>query len=429
MKLKPLSLVATATAFAVFTFRAHSADWPQYRGPNHNGTTSEKMPAWPKDGLRALWKTPTPNGFSSFAVKDGRAFTLVSRDVEGAPREVLLALNADTGKELWAEPVGIAKYDNGGDSGARNNSGGDGPRSTPSVDGTRVYVINSELVLSCHAAATGKKVWSRDIIRENKGHNISWRNAASPLIEGNLIFMAGGGEGQALLGINKEDGKVVWSGENDKMTHASPIFATILGTPQVIFFTQKGLVAVKPEDGHVLWRHPFKYNVSTAASPVVEKDIVYCSAGYGVGSTAIELSKAGDKFSVKELWRLTGNKIANHWSTPVVKDGYLYGMFQFKEFGDGPIKCVELKTGKEIWSQPGFGPGNVILVDGKLVALGDAGQLVLIDPSPEGYKELGRFHAVTGKCWSTPAMSNGRLYVRSTKEGAAFDAAPKLTRN
>jgi len=197
----------------------------------------------------------------------------------------------------------------------------------------------------------------------------------------------------------------------------------------VIFFTQKGLVAVKPENGQVLWRHPFRFNVSTAASPVVENDIVYCSAGYGVGSTAIQLSKNGDSFEVKELWRITGDKVANHWSTPIVKDGYLYGMFQFKQYGDGPMKCVELKTGKEIWSQAGFGPGNVTLVGDKLVALTDGGELVLINPSPDGYHELARFQAVTGKCWSTPSISNGRIYVRSTKEGGAFDASPKLSRN
>ena len=126
---------------------------------------------------------------------------------------------------------------------------------------------------------------------------------------------------------------------------------------------------------------------------------------------------------------MTGDKIANHWSTPVVKDGYLYGMFQFKQYGDGPVKCIDLKTGKEQWSQPGFGPGNLILVDGKLVALSDRGELILIDPSPEKYQELARFQAITGKCWSTPAFSNGRIYVRSTREGGAFDTSTKLSRN
>jgi outer membrane protein assembly factor BamB len=159
---------------------------------------------------------------------------------------------------------------------------------------------------------------------------------------------------------------------------------------------------------------------------VVAGDIVYCSAGYGVGSTAIQISKAGNKYSANELWMVPGNSIANHWSTPVHKDGYLYGMFQFKEYGDGPIRCVDLKTGKVKWSQAGFGPGNVILVGNELVALSDAGALVLIDANPGRYQEKGRFQAVTGKCWSTPAFSEGRVYVRSTKEAAAYDFSPKM---
>jgi outer membrane protein assembly factor BamB len=158
----------------------------------------------------------------------------------------------------------------------------------------------------------------------------------------------------------------------------------------------------------------------------VAGDIVYCSAGYGVGSTAVQLKKAGAKYTAEELWIVPGNSIANHWSTPIHKDGHLYGMFQFKEYGDGPIKCVELKTGKVKWSQAGFGPGNVILVDDQLVALSDAGVLVQIDPNPARYTEKARFQAITGKCWTTPAFSEGRIYVRSTKEAAAFDLSQKI---
>jgi outer membrane protein assembly factor BamB len=414
-----LSVISALTAFA--------ADWPAYRGPTHDGKSTEKMPAWPANGPRALWKIPTPNGFSSFSVKDGRAFTLVLREVDGVNMEALIAVDAENGKELWSASFAPAKYDGGGDSGTRDNGGGDGPRSTPAIDGSRVYVLTSDLLLACFDAASGKEVWKRNIIKENHGRNISWKNAASPLIDGDIVMVAGGGPGEALLGINKENGQVIWKGEDDKITHASPILADILGARQAIFFTQKGLVAVQPADGKLLWRHPFRYNVSTAASPVVAGDIVYCSAGYGVGSTAIQLSRNGDAFSAKELWRITGDKIANHWSTPVEKDGYLYGMFQFKQYGSGPVKCIELRTGKEKWSQAGFGPGNVILVGGELVALTDGGEVVRIDPRPDAYQEKGRFKAVTGKCWSTPAYADGRIYVRSTKEGAAFDMSNKLT--
>jgi outer membrane protein assembly factor BamB len=421
-----LSTFVAANLFAC-AIPCFAADWSQYRGNSHDGKTPEKISSWPKDGLRQVWKAPASNGFSSLVVGDGKAFTLISEEVDGAPREVCLALDANTGKRLWAAPIGIAKYEGGGDSGAKGNNGGDGPRSTPSYSDGRVYAISGDLVLACLNGADGAVIWKKDIIKEFQGKNIGWRNAASPLIDGDLLFMAGGGAGQALLAFNKADGSVAWKGQDDKMTHATPTLAVIGGVKQVIFLTQKGLVSVAPETGKVLWRQAFDYSTSTAASPVVFEDVVYCSAGYGTGAGAYQVKKTGDEFSTTELWRLKGNKLANHWSTPIVKDGYLYGMFQFKEYADGPVKCVDIRTGKEMWSQAGFGPGNVILAGSELVALGDAGQLVLIDPNPAKYTELARFDNLDGKCWSTPAFCNGRLYVRSVKEAACFDTGAKVT--
>ena len=301
-----------------------AADWPQYRGPTHDGKTSERLlKTWPTGGLKQVWKIPTTDGFSVFSVGHGRAFTLVARELDGVRREVCLALDADTGKELWAAPLGAAKYDGGGDSGASDNKGGDGPRSTPTVDGDRVYVLDAHLLLVCLEAKTGKPLWSNDLVTSMGARNIAWQNAASPVLDGDVVFVCCGAPGQSLVAFNKRDGSVLWKGENDAMTHASPVPATIHGVRQVIFFTQPGLVSVDAKTGKVLWRYGFRYSVSTAASPIVAGDIVYCSAGYGVGSAAVRIQKNGADFSATELWRLTGNKVANHWSTPVLKDGHL----------------------------------------------------------------------------------------------------------
>jgi len=427
MKIKTRLLSRTATALILFCiFQVPAADWPQYRGPSGDGITPEKLAtaAWPAQGPAVQWKTETTDGFSSFTVSGGKAFTLVQRNIEGANREVCVALNADTGKEAWAYPLGVAKFQGGGDSGTPDNKGGDGPRTTPAFKDGKVYVLSSRLLLACLDAGTGKEVWTRDIMKEHNGRNISWENAASPVIDGNLIFVCGGGEGESLLGIDAGTGKVVWKGENDKMTHATPVVATIHGQRQVIFFTQSGLVSVKPESGAVLWRHPFKYNVSTAASPIVSGDLVYCSAGYSVGAGLAKIEKDGQGFKATEVWTKK-NQLMNHWSTPVVKDGHLYGMFSFKEYGKGPLKCVELATGNEVWSEAGFGPGNVILSGNTLIVLGDAGQLVLAEATPKGYKELARHDVLDGKCWSTPALSGGKIYVRSTKEAVCLDLTKK----
>ncbi len=406
----------------------NAADWSQYRGPNIDGTTAEKISTqWSVGGPKALWKVPTPSGFGSFVVSGGKTCTIITRLQDGAPQETLVALDANTGRELWAANLAaVAKYDGGGDSGAEPNKGGDGGRSTPAVDGERVYTLSSHLVLACFDVKSGQRVWSHDVLKEFGGKNIRWQNAASPLIDGNLVYVAGGGAGQSLLAFNKTDGKLAWKTGTETITHSTPVAATIHGVRQVIYFTQSGLVSVAAQTGAPLWKQAFKFAVSTAITPIVGGDIVYCAAGYGVGSGAYKISKSGSDFTSTELWRIIGNQpVANHWSTPVYKEGHLYGMFQFKEYGNGPLKCVELATGKVKWEKAGFGPGNVILVDGNVLALSDAGELVLATGTPTEYKELARAKAVTGKCWSTPVLSNGRLYVRSTKEGACLDLSPK----
>lgn len=404
-----------------------AAEWPQYRGPDQTGISAEKVSLpWPAAGPKVVWKVPTKNGFSSFAIGGGKVFTQVNRDLDGKPRELCVALDAASGKELWFADVGAGAYDGGGDNGAPGNNGGDGPRSTPTINDGKVYVFTPNLVLHCLDAQSGKPLWTKDLMKEHAGRNIGWKNAASAVIDGELVFVAGGGAGQSLLAFNKKTGELAWKAHDETITHSTPLVTTILGQRQVIFFLKKGLLSVSVKDGKALWRFPFGFNVSTAITPVVSGDIVYCSAGYDVGGGACRIVKEGDGFSAKELYKIPGNKqIPNHWSTPVCKDGHLYGMFSFKKFGNGPLKCVELATGKVVWEQPGFGAGNVLLAGDKLVALADDGRVVIVEATPAGYKELAQFKAITGKCWSTPAVSDGRLYVRSTKEGACLDVSGK----
>jgi outer membrane protein assembly factor BamB len=420
------TLVATLAAATL----AQAADWPQYRGPNLDGSTSEKISTkWPAGGPKAVWKAPTTDGFSSFTVSGGQAFTLVLRDIEGTPQEVCIALDANTGKELWKAPLGTLKLGDGGQAGTKENGGGDGPRSTPTVSDGKVYVMSAKLVLSCFDAKTGKSVWQHDLLKDFAGRNISWQNAASPLVEGNLVLVAGGGAGQSILAFNKQTGAVAWKAHDEKITHSTPVAATIHGVRQVIFFCQSGLVSVDVKDGKALWKRPFKFAVSTAMTPIVAGDLVFCSAGYGVGGGAARITKDASGFKAEETWFVAGNAgpdaVANHWSTPVYKEGHLYGMFQFKEYGSGPLKCVELATGKVKWSKPGFGPGNVILLGDQVLALSDAGELVVAEATPGAYKEVSRAKVLAGKCWSTPVVSNGRIYVRSTKEAVCLDVSAK----
>lgn len=411
--MNPVRSIAFATLyFSCWCSLSAADDWPQYRGRLGNGKSAETLP----DELtpRTIWKVPTSRGFSSYSIAAGRGFTIAT---EG-DREVCIAIDAKTGDELWRQHLGSSKYEQGGgDAGADGNRGGDGPRSTPSSDGKHVYVYDSYLKLFCFDAKTGDLVWQRDIIKEFAGRNIKWLNATSPLLDGEAIYVAGGGPAETFLAFRASDGELIWKSGDETMTHATPHLANIDGKKQIIFFMQSGLVGVDPSTGEELWRRKFRFSVSTAASPITEGNRVYCSAGYGVGAGLFQVT---DKPEADKIW-IKANKLMNHWSTPLVLDGHIYGIFEFKKYGKAPLQCVEMETGEIKWSERGFGPGNCILVGDKLVVLSDAGELVIVAAKPDGYSELSRTKVLDGKCWSTPAYSDGRVFVRSTEEGACVE--------
>ena len=402
-----------------------AADWGQYRGAQTAGVSPETVQVdWPGREPKCLWRVPTAAGLSSFVAAEGKVFTVVPRDHAGTLAECCVAWDATSGKELWATPFGTAKYQGGADSGTPDNKGGDGPRSTPAVSGGRVFVYSSTLGLQCLDAASGKALWKHDVIAEFGGTNIAWASAMSPVVEGDLVLVAGGGDGQSMLAFKQATGELAWKSGDGAITHATPVVATIQGVRQVVYLLQTGLVSVEAATGKPLWKFPFPYRTCTGCSPVVAGDVVFCTAGYDIGGAACQITRNGDGFAAKELWRVTGNKdAASLWSTPVQKDGFLYGMISFKKFGSGPLKCLDIKTGAVRWEQPGFGAGQVILAGKYLLALADDGQLVVVEAHPDAYKEVARFKAVAGKCWSTPALSGGHLFLRSTKEGACFDLA------
>ncbi|HIF42454.1 MAG TPA: alcohol dehydrogenase [Planctomycetes bacterium] len=393
-------------------------DWPQYNGSGHDRTVDQTIAKrlWSDSPPATEWTIATPAGFSSFTLAEGLAYTLVERD----GKETAIALDAETGEETWAFTTEKVKYDGGGGSGTENNRGGDGPRTCVSYQDGRVFVMTSDLHLHCLDAKTGEGRWDVDLIADYEGRNITWQNAASPLLEGGLVIVGGGGEGQSLLALHQENGQLCWKTADERITHATPIATTIHGVRQVIFYLRSGLVSVRPADGEELWRIEYPYRTSTAASPVVFEDVVYCSAGYGVGAGAFRLSLEDGQWSSESLWRKRNDHM-NHWSTPVCKEGYLYGMFSFKDYGDGPMKCVDIRTGEEKWSQDGFGPGNCILVGDDLVALTDSGEVVLVESTPKAYREISRATFLEGKCWSTPTFADGDLFIRSTTQGMRLD--------
>ena len=406
-------------------------DWPQYRGANHDGISTETIRTnWSAEPPREVWKIPLDPGLSSFSVAGGKAFTLVRRPASGQDQEFCIALNADTGAELWASPpLGIASYPHGG------VGPDDGPRSTPSVDGDRVYVLTSYLRLYCLNVTNGAVVWSKDLTTEYGSNVILWQSAASPLVEGDLVFVIADAPNQCLLAFHKSDGSEAWKGQNDVMTQATPVAATIAGVRQVIFFAKSGLVSVAPESGSLLWRYPFPFSTSTAASPVVSNDVVYCSAAYGGGAGVVQITSSGSQLITREVWRTPGSNM-NHWATPVLNKGYLFGIYG--QQGPGvELRCIDFTTGGTMWRQSGVGTGGgVLFVTGHVLVLTEDGNLLLVKPDSAAYNEAARYRALDGssnsipgivRCWNVPAISNGRIYARSTYEAVCLDvgvAAP-----
>ncbi len=411
-----------------------AAEWGAFRGPSHDGSTPETVRSnWSEEPPRVLWRVSMRNGFSSFSVSEDRAFTLVERRVGSNDSEMCVALNAATGQELWAASVDTAdQYDGTGISGAT------GPRSTPVVDGGRVYVLSAYLNLVCFDAATGNRVWSHDLISEyGSAQPIPWQSAAAPVVEGDLVLIMGRVPGQNIMAFRKGDGALAWSRHNDGMTHATPTVTTLNGVRQVLFYAQSGLVSLAPTTGDVLWRHAFNYNgTSAGASPVLADNLIYCSRAYPgsttsarAGAIVVQLNYDNGRFSTAMKWRKV-NQLMNHWATPVHHGGFVYGIYgQYNSGGSSvDLKCVDLSNGEEKWTRSlsgeGSRSGGIVKVADKLLLLTETGDLVLFKPNPASFSQVARFSALQGKCWNVPAVSGGRVYARSTTEAVCVDLAP-----
>jgi len=411
----------TAILFLTVT-AAMAADWPQYRGLNQDGISTEKLDVWPPAGPKLVWKVENFSGWGSFAVSGDKVFTLIDRENKGASSETCIALDAATGKELWAAEIAQgAKFFKNTDH-ASWEKGGYGPGSTPTVNDGKVYVYSIDMNLCCLDAQTGKELWRVDVLKAHAGIPTWFGNTESPVVEGDEVIVAGGGAGQFVLGFNKNTGKVVWKTEDAINLQSTPLVATIHGERQVIFYLKNDLMGISLKDHKTLWRSPVAWhNGHGAMQPVVFEDKVYIgSATEGTGGYQVIKEEGG--FYSKRLW-MNGTIDSGFFGTVVSKDGYLYGQMGVYIFD---YECIEFTTGKVMWKKGVPGYASVILVGDKLVFLSEKGGLVLVEQKHGEYKELARFDkAIAGKCYSTPAFSNGRLYIRSNKEGICYDLSGK----
>ena len=379
---------------------AGSADWPQFRGPNRDGISPEAavLKSWPASGPKVLWKAPLGEGYSQVVSAKGRLYTLAQQGSE----QFAVAFDGATGKRLWRTRI----------DGEYNDGQGDGPRSTPTVDGDLMYALSAHGKLAALRTGNGQVAWQHDLRAEYGANPPQWGVSTSPLVEGKLLIVNVGGAGnKSIVAFDKTNGKVVWTSQGDGAGYSAPIAITVRGVRQVIVFTADAILSISPEDGRLFWRSGWKtdYDVNAATPIFLPPDKLFVSSGYGTGSALLQINRT----NVAEVWRSRGMK--NQFSSSVLHDGVLYG------FDDATFKAIDAATGKERWKQRGFGHGSLILAGGHLIVLSDRGKLALVQATPEEYRELGNAQVIEGKCWTSPSLADSRLYVRNEEELIAFD--------
>jgi outer membrane protein assembly factor BamB len=388
--------------------KSGAAYWTDFRGPHRDGRYDQTpvRSEWPASGLPLVWRQPVGGGYASFVVANGRAFTIEQR----RHQEAATAYDLATGRELWAH---------GWDGEFQESLGGDGPRATPTWDDGRVYALGALGELRCLDAATGKKIWSRNILADNHAENLPWGMAASPLIvDEKVIVLPGGTSGASIAAYNKLSGERVWKALDDRQAYTSPMLVTLAGKRQILVVSASRVMGVTVENGSVLWEYPWKteYDINSAQPILLPGNRVFISAGYGHGSAVIEIAAAGDKFQAKEIWM--NNRMKNKFSSSVLFEGNIYG------FDEAIFGCINASTGELKWKGGRYGYGQVALAGGNLIVTTEDGEVALVKPTPDRHQELRRFQAVSGKTWNNPAISDGLLLVRNETEMACFRISP-----
>jgi outer membrane protein assembly factor BamB len=381
---------------SLFCITAYAAsangDWPRWRGPNGNGisTESDWNPASLGNKTNILWKVSVGYGFSSISIADGYLYTMGSSGKE----DVVYCLDADNGKAVWtfSYECGPGQYA--------------GPKATPTVDDGRVYTLSQEGHLFCLSAKNGKMMWKAHLVKEFGARPPTWGFAGSPVVEGGLLILNAGAEG---LALDKKSGKKVW-GSTGVGGYAAPVLFDDQGRRFVAFFGQRALNGVDLLTGEQVWSYPWRtsYDVN-AADPLITDSGIFISSNYRTGCALVDISGPNPRVSWKN------GKFNSHFSSFVYIDGYIYGNDGAAFSDRGTFRCLEAKTGREMWAED-LGFGSLIAVDGKLVILNSRGDLIIAEATHQSYREISRAEGlIPRKCWNPPSFADGRIYSRNER--------------
>jgi outer membrane protein assembly factor BamB len=317
-----------------------------------------------------------------------------------------MAFDAATGKKLW-EVANGPRY---------RNAQGDGPRSTPTVDGDRVYALGGAGQLSALDAATGKRIWSVDFIDVYGGITPGWGYSESPLILGDRLIVNAGGRRASIVAINKVDGKTLWQNHSDEAGYSSPVLLRTGSLQHVVFFTGQRALAVDPRDGRLLWSYDrAANNTANIATPVVRGNRVFFSSDYGTGAGLVSVKAAGAIAAAEEVYFT--REMRNHHSSSVLVGDTLYG------YSSSILTALHFDTGKMVWRDRSVGKGSLIYADNRLYLYSENGAVGLVEANPSGYREHGRFSLSTSgsPTWSHPIITHGKLILRDQDSVYAYD--------
>jgi outer membrane protein assembly factor BamB len=406
-----LALALGACAVAGTTF---AADWPQWRGPNRDDVSKETglLKTWPKGGPPLLWTyTEAGDGFAGPAIIGDVLYTMGAEK----DREYAYALDLNTRKKLWNTEID-AKF---------ADERGEGPRSTPTVDGDFVYTLGCKGLVTCLDRSTGDKKWSVNMVKDFGGGVPGWGYSESPLVDGDLVIVSPGSKA-GMVALNKKTGAMVWKciELKDGAGHASAIVAEVDAVRQYVQTTSKGVAGVDAKTGKLLWYYPeSNFRTAVIPTPIYKDGYVYATSGYSAGCDLIKLSKDGDKFKAEKVY--ANKNMVNHHGGVVLVDDYIYGYSDSKGW-----VCQDFKTGEVAWSDKSLGKGSVTYADGRLYCYNESdGTCVLAEASPKGWKECGKFKIPQetkiprkqGKIWTHPVVANGKLYLRDHDLIFCFD--------
>jgi len=379
-------------------------DFPQFLGPNRNATLTgiSLERDWAANPPELLWRQPVGAGWAGFAVVGNCAITIEQR----GPEEMTICYDLETGAVLWSH-ADTAQFS--------DVVAGEGPRSTPTILDGRVFVQGATGMLNALDLATGQPIWSIDIAEDNTTDVPLYGFAASPLILGNkVVVVAPGAPEGSLVAYDRETGDKLWSAGDGEGRYSSPTLVTLLDQEQILLFNRGSIRGHDPTTGEIIWEYPWPTATEVTSQPLaLAEDQVFQSSGYGIGSKVIELSIDGDgSWGAELVWESLSLKAK--FTNVVLHEGSIYGL------DDGILVSIDPQTGERHWKHGRFGHGHVLLVEDLLLILSEKGEVVLVDPQPNEYVELGRFQAISGKTWNTPALAGPYLLVRNATEAACY---------